>query len=565
MKHILRISLAVLAFFALMPFTIAGGVLASVLCLTVSPRNLGVVFVPSAYPGIAGSTLSQLIGVAGADVQQVLWELQLIESAAQQSPFADAMTGPPGSGKPIVSNMDTKKVFGNQIVFGTLDSLGAPGVQGNGVRVGSEEQLKPGDFRLTVDLQWFGTGMDNKALAQSIPGATYAEKSKFLLARRLSKQQSDDTMQTLKCSATPANTIYANNKTFDTLTSSDTYQTSLVVASGGLLRDNGALPMSTKMNPDSASATPPRIGQYLSFLTDLGARPIKTESNYVQAAQLARERSAENPLFSGEYLTYDNQIIYAWQNIRHGSYGSIGSALQPEARLGTALGGRTVASGVLPAGSGILDGGGSAANAAITPLRHYFEFWSLYAYLPINGVTQTYSPHGSSIAYGAIIDATTGKWTFFSYTGNNGNQLTGVVVSGSTTVGNYSVSAIGGVTWNTGVYTTAGDSAGFKGISDGAVASNSLMIETNSLGVPICYGLPMGEMAAVCGYGRVPVGEAFKDMITRTQYSAPHDQAIAYGIQVSWGIAAFQRPDGLTPNFVLNIFSRQQAGFPQVV
>lgn len=564
MKHLfLRLLLAVFAFIALASICVPVAVLASVACLTVTPFNCSWVGV-AAYPGINAETLAQLVAIGGSDVEQVIWELQLIDSAAQQSPFADNMTGPEGSGKPIISNTNTSRVQGNQIVFGTLDSLGGPGVQGEAVRVGQEEQLKPGNFRLPVDLQWFGTGMTNKARAQSIPGATYPEKSKFLLARRLAKKQSDDVMQTLKCQATSQNTIIVNNKTIDTLSTSDTYQTALVVASGGLLRDIGAMPMNVQPNPDKPSEKPPRIGKFLSFLTDLGARPIKTEPNYVQAAQLARDRGVSNPLFTGEYLEYDNQVIYAWQNIRHGGYGSIGSALQPEARLGTALGGRTANSGVLPTGSGILDGGGSATAAAVSPLPNYFEFWSLYSYIQSNGTTQLYSPHGSSIAYGAIINSSTGKIDFFSYTGNTGGTLTGVVMAGGSTTGNYSAAAIGNVTYGTAPWTTAADTLGFQGISDGAFPSGSLMIECNSKGVPLCFGLPMGEMAAVCGYGNVPVDESFKAMANRTKYTAPHGQAYAYGLEYSWGVAAFQRPDGLTPNYLLNVFARAQAGFPQI-
>lgn len=563
-QKILRLFLAVFAFIALLPISGTAAVIATVLCLTLTPTNFRFVSsVPSAYPGINAETLANLVTYAGTDVEQVIWELQLIASAAQQNPFADNMTGPEGSGKPIISNTNTSRVSGNQIVFGTLDSLGSPGVQGEAERVGYEEQLKPGNFRLTVDLQWFGTGMTNKARAQSIPGATYPEKSKFLLARRLAKKQSDDVMQTLKCSATAFNTIVVNRKTIDTLGTADTYQTSLVVASGGLLRDIGCMPMDTAPNPDKPSEKPPRIPHFLSFLTDLGARPIKTEPNYVQAAQLARDRGEDNPLFSGEYLKYDNQIIYAWQNIRHGGWGSIGSALQPEALLGTAILGRATSS-TLPAGSGILDGGGSATAAAIFPLPNYFEFWSLYSYIQSNGTTQLFSPHGSSIAYGAIVNSSTGKIDFFSYTGNTGGTLTGVVMAGASTAGNYSAAAIGSVTYGTAPWTITTDNAGFPGISDGAYPSGSLMIECNAKGVPLCFGLPMGEMAAVCGYGNVPVDETLKAMANRTKYTAPHGAAYAYGIEYSWGCAAFQRPDGNTPNYLLNIFARQQQGFPTI-
>lgn len=542
-------------------FTYFYALLMGVLRLLPLPAIVG-----AAYPAIAGSTKAGLISIGGADVQETLWTMKVIQVAAQTSPFADNMTGPPGSGKPIVVNTDTSKVMGNQVVFNTIDNLGAPIVQGNGVRVGQEEQLKPGDFRLTVDIGWIGIGLDNTARTQTVPGMNYDELSATLTGRRLMKQQTDDVLQDAKAEATATNTYYANRKTINTLKSADTFQTSLLVGGGGQLRDIGAAPMNARPLNPKATENPPPINKYLFFGTDVGMRPIKTESNYVQAAQFAQDRGDANNLFSGEYLNWDNMVMYPWVNIRHGGYGSIGSAMQPEALLGTALGGRTVASGVLPAGSGILNGGGSATAAAVTPLRNYFEFWSLYAYTPINGVTRTINFQGSSIAYGCIIDSTTGKWTFFSYTGNTGNTLTGVVVSGSTTVGNYSVSAIGGVTWNTAPYTTASDGASFLGMNDGAVASGSLMMECNSIGVPLCFALGMGEMALVCGYGNVPIGDGstLVARANRTSYTAPYSQAFGTGLQVCWGTAAFKRPDGVTPNYNLNIFARQQPGTPVV-
>lgn len=523
-------------------------------------------WIGTAYPAIAGSTKAGLITIGGADVQESLWTMKVLQVAAQTSPFADNMTGPPGSGKPIVINTDTSKVRGTQVVFNTVDNLGAPIVQGNGVRVGQEEGLRPGDFRLTVDIGWIGIGLDNTALTQTVPGNNYDELSQVLTARRLAKQQTDDVLQDLKAEANATNTYYANRKSINTLKSADTFQTSLLVGGGGLLRDLGAAPMNARPLNPKATEMPPPINKYLFFGTDVGMRPIKTESNYVQAAQFAIERGEQNNLFSGDYLNWDNMVMYPWVNIRHGGYGSIGSAMQPEALLGTALGGRTVASGVLPAGSGILNGGGSTAAATVTPLRNYFEFWSLFAYTPINGVTRTINFQGSSIAYGCIIDSTTGKVSFFSYTGNTGNTLTGVVVAGSTSVGNYSVSAIGGVTWNVAPWTTAGDGASFLGINDGAVAAGSLMLECNSVGTPLCFALGMGEMAAVCGYGNVPTngGRTLVPRARRTNYNAPHDQAFADGLQVCWGTAAFKRPDGVTPNFALMVFSRQQTGMPVI-
>jgi hypothetical protein len=79
--------------------------------------------------------------------------------------------------------------------------------------------------------------------------------------------------------------------------------------------------------------------------------------------------------------------------------------------------------------------------------------------------------------------------------------------------------------------------------------------------VPICRGLGLGEMALVAGYGKLPNGKA---MASPTNYSAPHDQAFADGIEISYGMSAFKRPDNNTPNYVVYTMARQQAGLPIV-
>ena len=171
----------------------------------------------------------------------------------------------------------------------------------------------------------------------------------------------------------------------------------------------------------------------------------------------------------------------------------------------------------------------SATAAAITPLRNYFENFSRFTYTPINGVTSSYAPR-ATYGYCAIIDATTGAWSFFRYTTNGGNTLTGVKRLGSTSSGDY-LTTLGDVTWGTAPYLTAADGNGFQGVSEGAIASGSVIYETNSKGVPLCFGLGLGEMALVAGYGKVPIngGASFKTMANRTNYYAPHGQAFANG------------------------------------
>lgn len=565
---------AVLAVLAL-PFGIAaaiGGGIVGSLISTSNPFLFG-----TSYPIIGGSTKSQ-ITTAAADGEEVLYEHEVIMSSMQQNPFSDNMMGTLGSGKPIINHPDTSHIAGTAIVIPTVDPFGAPLVQGAGTRVGQEEQVKPGDFKLYVDLGWFGAGITNTGRSQTIVGLDWDELTKEGMAYRIAKQQSDDCMIALRNSAITGagvyaqNTIFPNGKNIDSLAAADTFSYSLVVGSGGVARDIGARPINARPITDENYEESLRINRYLNFTTDANARPIKVDSAYVQALQLARERSDKNPLFTGDYVDVDNSILYPWQTIRHGGYGSIGAAIQPEALLGTAIPDPGTSS-TLPAGSGILDGGGSATAAAVTPLRNYFEFWSLYTYTPINGRTSQLKYRSATRGYGAIQDSTTGKLILFSFTGNTGNQLTGVVVLGNSGTGNFATTLTGFSTgYNVAPFTTAADtSVGYAGYIDTSVtntnmiASGSKMWEVNSKGQPIGMGFTLGEMALVCGYGRIPVGKSqFKTRASTTYYEAPHRQAFANGLDLCWGCAVFARPDSLAPNYVLQVFSRKVSGFPNI-
>lgn len=505
----------------------------------------------TAYPAINAQSVADTVATS-PNAQEILWEHDVIRMAAQTSPFADNMIGKPGSGKPIIIRNDTTKVCGQQIVIPVVDSLGGRMVSGNGVRVGSEEKLKAGDFLLQIGLGWFGVGMDNAALVQTVIGKDWENLSKQLLAKRLEKKQSDDNLVTLVANASAYNTVYPNGKTLDTLTSSDLFGTDLIIRAGGTLKDIGAMPMDARRASErtGAGAIPP-IPRFMQFLTDVGARPIKTESSYLEGIRLAKERGEKNNLFTGDYSDWDNNIIYPWINVRHGGWGSIGSVLQPEALLGTAIVAKSTSSD-LSAG---ISGGGSAAGAAVD--RDYFEFFSLFSWTFINQLTATV---GTGTRYFLVIDKTSGLVSFFSYTTNTGPLLTGLTRLGSTTTGSYATT-VGGVTWNTAQWTTAPDGNGFQGITEGAITSGSLILEANALGVPLVRGLGMGEMALVAGYGKLPNG---KSMANRTNYIAPHGQAYANGIEVSYGSTPFKRPDANTPNYVMYVMARQIPGLPVV-
>ncbi len=523
---------------------------------------------------------SQTTG-ATVDGDEVISVHRIIEMAHQENPFgADNMTGPMGSGKPININTDLKRVIGNKVVIPTLERLGAPFVAGANQRNGFEERRRTGDFTVQVGIGWFGVGIDNTGKAQTILGDNWDDVTEEDLALRLAKQQSDDTMIAFRNSAVSDNFVVPNGKTIDTLGTGDTYSLSLVTKVGGRLRDIGATSIDARTPQMQAENKSSKIARHLQITTDTNARPIKTDSAYLQALQYAKDRGGMNNLFTGDYTDIDNQIIYTMQCFQHGGYGSIGCPLQPEALLGNAL---TVGT------TTVADGGGTTAAAAVTPYVNWFENFSRFVWAPLSGNSFTGQPEGNSTAVtgaltlrdtygyiaivigaGAAVASNVGKIALARYTTNtaavgvsSSNQLSGLTFyDGAGNIGDFSAS----------VWTTTGDGLGFKGcslLSSAAVIPVGAKIyEVNSKGVPLAYGLGLGAMAAVCGYGRIPIpkekGGGFATMARKTSWTEPHEAAFAEGLQVSWGVTPFLRPNAKAPNYVLSCFARKVDGFPQI-
>lgn len=528
---------------------------------------------PSAYPGANAQSVAQMLA-ANPDAQQVLYEKTLIAEAEQSSPFNDNMIGTLGSGKPFVNHPDTTVLAGQQIVIPVYTALGGPGIYGGNVIVGNEEQLNQNSFRLQVGLYTQNpVAITNQAWAETIPGEKWPMTIRDLLKKRLGKKLSDDKMMTLITSAgANFNVVYPNNRSsIDQLLTADRFQTSLIISAAGRAKDIGAIPCDMRKPKEQMNFDAPPILRYIVFSTEANNRAIWNDQDYLDGVQWAMERGQDNNLFTGDYAPWNGHLIYSWQNIQHDAYASIGSALQPEALLGSAILARTQSS-VIPGGatsgaSGGILGGGTAAAATVSfggQVPQYFEFFDNYTWTFTNGLTGTIR---TGTRYFAIINgsgAAVGKVSFFSFTTNNGNMLSGLTRLGAIAGQDYATT-VGDVVWNTGAWTTAA-SGSFAGVWDGAIPIGSKIYETNSKGVPIGAGFVLGEMAGVCGYGRLvdQKTKAFKTMASFVEYDAPYGQSTGIGIQISHGTSAFKRVDTNTPNFVLYWTARDISGFPTV-
>lgn len=515
---------------------------------------------------IANSSTTANYVTLSTNAKEEAWVKKIKLMAQRDSVFADNMIGTDGSDKPIIDYTESGRIDGTTIHISVAAQLGAPGVQGEGARLGQEEKVKPYDFSLITGCVWFGVSQTSIAQEQTIIGSQVDTKNSELLANRLRKKITDDIEMTYVgagagTTLAGTNMQFPNGKTFHTLKSADTISLSVITRAATKLSGLGGMPI--KMSKGRAGGP---IEKFLFFGTHENLNPLNTDSAYLTAMQNAQVRDDTNPLFNGDYSLVAGHAIYRDYVRRHDAYGSVGCALQPDAFLGIATPGTTAFGNGTTTGT--LNGGGNSTAATVTPLRNYFEFWQLYTYTKANGDTVT---TGATTAYGCIIDATTGKTVPFSYTANTGNTLTGALRLGpSTTAGEATTvgggTGSGGMSYSTAAYdsssnpyttNTGNGNPGPLLATATAVAAGSYMFQTNSLGVPIGYTLALARGGMCFGWGKGPAGNIDGERRVDTWENG---RDIVWGLRVRFGCRVFLRTDAVAPGFVLVCAARQIDG-----
>ncbi len=265
------------------------------------------------------------------------------------------------------------------------------------------------------------------------------------------------------------------------LLSADTLAWNEILGMGQALKPLGGRPCQVatiKGNP---------VLKYCVIGTTAGLFGLKTDSTYRQILRESapRENWDENPLYNGSYAEVDGHSIREYNPIDHDGYGPVGSAYNAKAFTGAAITAGT--------STFALKGGGSAAAAAYTNID-FFRFFPNFAFefLP----NDIFTP-GTDVQYFLIVNPSNaavdpGKIGMYSYTtGNNGNQITIVGRLGAVAVG-ASVTTLGDVTWNTGVW---------SGKHTATHPIGATVVLCNAKGVPIGNTLMTGAESVVRGYG----------------------------------------------------------------
>lgn len=507
------------------------------------------VFTPvlcSSYTRINASTLANLVAL-DPKAKEELWVKRVMMGAENENVFSDNMMGGPGSGKPFIQFDDMKKVDGDTINVPTLAGLGGPGTQGEGDRIGNEEKLRIGSFPVQIGRQWYGVGITDVAIEETVVGGQWDNIVNGLLRTRLGRKKTEDMLMVLKANASGTNTIRPSYKgTRELLRTADTVGTTTITRAGLVLSGLGGKPVKV-----GKSATGAMIEEFLYFGSQYALSALKSESAYLEALQNAGVRGDMNPLFKGDYTSWDGHGIYRWYLRDHDSYGAVGSTIQPRAFLGTAITADDTAQDIT--------GGGDSTGATILPAPLYFEFFSNALYTFSNG--QTVAADTATDRYVAIQNLTgsnAGKIGFYNYRVNNGNKLTMRQRLRSAASG-ISLTTVGNVVYDVAPWVAAG-SGTFAGITD-AHPSGSLIVETNSYGVPFCGSLMLAEMAGIAGHGSLKGRSA---MGARTEEHRNHGMDHAIGLETVFGTAVAKRTDGKTPGYVYIESACPTDGFPTV-
>lgn len=498
------------------------------------------------YSKVNATTLANMTTMS-AKAKEELWVKRVMMGADQDNVFYDEMIGAPGSGKPFIRQDDLGKVDGDTINIPTMAPLGGPGVQGEGDRSGAEEKIRIGSYPCQIGRFWYGVGITDVAKEQTVIGGQFDNLVNGLLRKRLGKKKAEDGMMVLKANAASYNVVRPNFKTTrEALRSADTVGTTTITRAGLALSALGGKPV--KMRTTKVGSV---VEQFLFFGSQWGLSALSAESAYLEAQKHAAERGAANPIFAGDYSSWDGHGIYRWYIRDHDAYGAVGSVILPRAFLGTAITSATTAQDIT--------GGGDATGPTILPAPLYFEMFSNALYTFTNAVTVAADTATDRyVAIQNLTGANAGKIGFYNYRVNDGNKLTmrtrlGAAVTGiqNTTVGN--------VVYDVAPWLAAGSGA-FAGLTD-AHPSGSLIVECNSYGVPICGSFMLAEGAAVCGHGSLKGRNA---MAARTEEERNHGMDHGIGVETSYGTAVCSRTDGKLPGYIYIESACPIDGFPAV-
>lgn len=410
------------------------------------------------------------------------------------------VTGSTEMGYPVVRSTDLTKGRGKSVVFTVMSQLGGMGMVGEQRLRGSEEKPRTGTYSVVVDMVRHATAHTEVIEQFMSTGASYEEACAMLLGDWFGRKKQDHALWILRQRANTRNTIYAGGKTsVDALLSGDVASTSLVTDAASVLNALGGKP--TKVSRNKVGAM---VQKYLYFGTDLGLKPMKSNSQYVYAltegGKMIGKDGEDNPLWDGGYAPWDGHGIFHW-NVQDPDFiGAEGCMIEPRGHLGDPIvtgdddgAGNPIKitfGGVAQPG-----GGGWEAQTPVPPFSQYFpgfDYKLFQSQAALNDAGTYYL-----IVYNHVDSSNgagdAGKFGVYSYTGtgNDGTQITTALRLGAAN-GTFKKTTVGSVVYDATIHTTNHP-------------TGAPIVLANAKGVPICWSFMLAANGLLRAYGALPV------------------------------------------------------------
>lgn len=465
----------------------------------------------TSFPVPNSTTVGDLTGMT-AQARQQLWVLSIVfgaDTQYQEIPFANGMMGDKFSGKAIVQIKDTENVNGNTVNIPLIGGFGGEGVQGEGTRLGQEQQLKIGNMTVQIGRFWFGYSWTSIARDETVIGGPIDKIIRTGMREQFAKKKNDDIMMKFINTAGVAGRNYMLPPGITSragLKGTDVFSTQCITIGSLALSGIGGKPWDTSKDTSGSNKK-----SYTFLGTDRGFVPLETEDAFLNAYYNSDVRGAANGIWTGNYKDWMGNTLYRWNQIDTGNNGPIGSPLLPRAQLGVAVVGAASAT--------VIQGGGTAQAAAANPPPAYFKFFSNAPYVFHNG--ELIAADVSTQRYIRVTNPDQ-SYGVLNYIVNNGNQIT---LNGVTSIG-------------TGTETTN-------------FVVGALIEECNILGTRFCRTLILAQEAMACGLGAIDGTPANPQYGKRTQEILNHGVNIAIGCEQSWGCAPIKRWDGQFCGFIV--------------
>jgi len=489
--------------------------------------------VPANYQ-LGGATNVDLISNASSyagtiaqdpNLRTQIWS-ELVKRDAREKNVLKDFIGGEGSGKPIVEKRDLSAGGSDKVTFTTVAPIRGQGVLGEAILKNSTESLKFGTFPVEVDLIRHAVSWTQVLKLMRFTGKTLDQLSSEVMSEWYARKEQDDSLYVARQTcilAGEANTLDSYGSIGGLLSyAADGLSTDLLEHMKQRLIAVGGEPTNLKSDAKSGHEIP----GYLFFAPDAGLRPLRGDTDYLNAIYNADVRSGDNKLYSGEYAMWDNIMVYSHNNIVDTANGRQGSPMAPVYYLQT--------------GDALTVGAG-AQTVGQAGTGDWFANWHHANLDLISGDTQWDDAAGTHDFLAIkMTGPQRGRVKHYTYTAMQADR-----------------SRLNAVNVQATAFT-----AGANGIS--ALASTvafgpgDLIVPADSNGTPICYGLMMGKNALYYAKGAVDAEQIFHYDDFANSGNDAHLNAI--GMQGVRGWAAYKDTNGRIPGLQLIKMVRQVPG-----